>query len=157
MKAVSLFLLLFSFTLTHAQSEQALVAQANKLEAALNENGALETFKQVLHTDPRNYYALWKSSELCSRIGARQATKDAKLDYFMAGKKYAETAVRVNPNAAEGYYALAVAVGKMAMTQSGKERINAVKEIRIYADMAVKINPQHGRAWHVLGKWNYEV
>jgi tetratricopeptide (TPR) repeat protein len=22
---------------------------------------------------------------------------------------------------------------------------------------ALKLNPQHGRAWHVIGKWHYEV
>ena len=27
----------------------------------------------------------------------------------------------------------------------------------MYADLAIKYNPNHAGAWHVLGKWNYEV
>jgi tetratricopeptide (TPR) repeat protein len=153
------FLLLFSiFTfLTRAQDEQQLLVQASKQEAALNENAAFETLKQVIRINPRNYYATWKISELCSRIGNRQATKEKKQAFFNAGKMYAETAIRINPNAADGYYALSVALGRYALAQSGKEKINSVKEIRTNAEKAVKLNPSHGRAWHVLGKWHYEV
>jgi tetratricopeptide (TPR) repeat protein len=43
------------------------------------------------------------------------------------------------------------------LIESGNERINAVKEIKTNADKALAIDPNHGRAWHVLGKWNYEV
>jgi tetratricopeptide (TPR) repeat protein len=48
-------------------------------------------------------------------------------------------------------------MGRKALIESGSERINAVKEIKTNADKAVALNPNHGRAWHVLGKWHYEV
>lgn len=32
-----------------------------------------------------------------------------------------------------------------------------LKEIRSNAEKALKLNPNHGRAWHVIGKWHYEV
>ncbi|ANE49320.1 hypothetical protein [Flavisolibacter tropicus] len=152
-------LLLFSFCtlFSKAQDEQQLLAQASQQEAALNENAAFETLKQVLRINPHNYNALWKISELCSRIGNRQSTKEKKQAFFNAGKSYAEAAIKVNPNAADGYYALAVAMGRYALAQSGRDKINTVKEIRANAEKAIKLNPNHGRAWHVLGKWHYEV
>ena len=152
-------ILLFFFTsfVSVAQDVNKLVKKADSLEAALNEAGAYETFMQVLKIDPRNYHSLWKCSELCSRIGNRQKVKETKLDYFKAGRIYAETAIKVNPKAADGYYALSVAMGRKALIESGNERINAVKEIKTNADKALAINPNHGRSWHVLGKWNYEV
>lgn len=157
MKTTFLFVLTLWSICGVAQNEQQLITQANQQEAALNENAAFETLKQVLRINPRNYYALWKLSEFCSRIGNRQPTKEKKQAFFSAGKAYAETAIKVNPNAADGYYALAVAMGRYALAQSGKEKINAVKEIRSNAEKAIKLNPNHGRAWHVMGKWHYEV
>jgi tetratricopeptide (TPR) repeat protein len=152
-------LLLFGLlTLTvSAQTEQQLVAKADALEASLNEVGAFETFKQVARINPKNHYALWKLSELCSRIGNRQPTKAAKQQYFTAGMNYAAAAIKANPGSADGYYVMSVAIGRLALSGSGKEKIDAVKEIRANAEKALKINPQHGRAWHVIGKWNYEV
>jgi hypothetical protein len=151
-----LSLLNTSFSLP-AQDVNTLIKKADSLEAALKESAAYETFKQALKMDARNYYSLWKCSELCSRIGNRQATKVSKTDYFTAGRIYAETAIKVNPNGADGYYAFAVAMGRKALIESGSERIKAVKEIKTNADKAVALNPNHGRAWHVLGKWHYEV
>jgi tetratricopeptide (TPR) repeat protein len=157
MKSTILLLFTFCTLFTKAQDEQQLLTQASQQEAALHENAAFETFKQVLRINPRNFTALWKASELCSRIGNRQPTKEKKQTFFNAGKAYAESAIKVNPTAADGYYALAVAMGRYALAQSGKEKITSVKEIRTNAEKAVKLNPNHGRAWHVLGKWHYEV
>jgi hypothetical protein len=140
-----------------SQGELQLVKKADAYEAALNEAAALETFKEVIKVAPNNFYAQWKASELCSRLGKRQPTKPQQQAYFASGKTYAANAIRINPAAADGYYAMAVAMGRLALSQSGKERINSVKEIRTYAEKAIKINPKHGRAWHVLGKWHYEV
>ncbi len=157
MKFFYCFILSLFFYKGFAQTEQQLIAQADKYEAALNETAAFESFKQAIKINPRNHYALWKLSELCSRIGKRQPTTKQKQQFFNAGKAYAEAAIKRDPTSADGYYALAVAMGRFALSQSGKDRINAVKEIRSNAEKALRINPRHGRAWHVMGKWNYEV
>jgi tetratricopeptide (TPR) repeat protein len=140
-----------------AQTDKDLVALADRYEASLNENAAFETFKKVVQVNPRNYYAYWKLSELCSRIGNRRPTPKEKQDFFNAGKAYATMAIRLNPNGADGYYTLAVAMGRLALSQSGREKINSVKEIKANLEKAIRLNPNHARAWHVLGKWHYEV
>ena len=52
---------------------------------------------------------------------------------------------------------MAIAVGRVVLIKSGKEKISAVKDIKKYADIALKANPDNFKAWHILGKWNYEV
>ncbi|RYY88192.1 MAG: tetratricopeptide repeat protein, partial [Chitinophagaceae bacterium] len=96
-------------------------------------------------------------SELCSRIGKRLPRKEQQLEIYKLGKAYALRAVTVNPSGADGYYTLGLAIGRLGMTQSGRERVQSVKEIRSYIEKALQLNPAHGRAWHVLGKWHYEV
>ncbi len=153
---VTAFLALLTLT-TFAQSEQTLLTAATRYETALNEDAAYETYRQVLKVNPNHYYALWKASELCSRVGNRQPTKEKKQEFFETGKRYAEKAIKVNPNGADGYFALSVAMGRLALTNSGSDKIKAVKEIKLNAEKAIKLNPNHGYAWHVLGKWYFEV
>ncbi len=149
------FIVMMSYCAT-AQDAATLIKQADSLEHILQEQPAYDKFKQVLKIDPRNYYALWKCSELCSRIGFRQPD-DKKKDYYNAGKIYAQSAIRVKPDGADGYYAMSLALGREAQFKGGKDRINAVKGIKTNAEKATQLNASHGRAWHVLGKWNYEV
>jgi FimV-like protein len=156
-KLYVLIIMLLLGKLLFSQDVTILIWKADSLEHALNEIGAYETFKQVLKKDGRNYYALWKCSELCSRIGHRQTSNSQRDDFYQAGKIYAEAAIKVNPAGADGYYVLSLAMGRMAQTASGDERIKAVKEIKANAEKAIQLNPGNGRAWHVLGKWNYEV
>jgi tetratricopeptide (TPR) repeat protein len=157
MKILFFFISFFLSLSARTQTEQQLIQQAESQEMALQEDKALETLKKVIKMSPRNYLALWKASELCSRVGNRQPTVKMKQELFLTGKSYAESAIKINPAGADGYYALSVAMGRLALSGSGKEKINAVKEIRSNAEKAIKINPQHGRAWHVIGKWHYEV
>jgi tetratricopeptide (TPR) repeat protein len=156
-KASILFLTFFLVNTVFAQNAVAILKEAETLEQQLKEQEAFDKYKQVLKADPRNYVALWKCSELCSRIGNRQATKVKKTDFFAAGRTYAEVAIKVNPSGADAYYALSVAMGRKALIESGNDKVKAVREIKTNADKAVQLNPNHGRAWHVIGKWNYEV
>ncbi|RYD92819.1 MAG: hypothetical protein EOP50_12120, partial [Sphingobacteriales bacterium] len=156
------FLLLIAVLLAYAaplraQPERELIETAARQEAALNEGAAFETLKVAVKVNPSSYPALWKLSELCSRIGKRQPKKEQQLEFYRLGHSYAQRAVTVNPTGADGHYALAVAMGRMAMNQSGKERVNSVKEIRAHIEKALQLNPAHAHAWHVLGKWHYEV
>ncbi|GAA4330957.1 hypothetical protein [Flaviaesturariibacter amylovorans] len=140
-----------------AQSDAEFVQLAERQEAELNEHGAFENFRKALNINPSNHTALWKLSELCSRIGKRQATKQQQQEFYVYGKSYAQRAIQVAPTAADGYYVLAVSMGRLALAQSGKERVRSVKEIRTLIEKALALHPRHGRAWHVLGKWHYEV
>lgn len=133
------------------------MAEAQKLEAAFQEAAALDKLQQVLKTQPNHYFALWKSSELYSRLGIAQPTKERQLAYYRRASQLAGQAIKVQPSDAEGFYVQAVAMGRLALASPAKEKIAAVKAIKENAEKALRFNPGHGRAWHVLGKWHYEV
>ena len=52
---------------------------------------------------------------------------------------------------------MAIALGRTSLEKSGKEKINAAKEIKNYVDLAIKNDPLNYKAWHVLGRWHYEI
>jgi tetratricopeptide (TPR) repeat protein len=140
-----------------AQDVTAIIKEGDRLEAMLNEKSALAKFKEVLKLQSANIYALNKCSELCSRIGKRETSAVVRNAYYEAAKTYAGIALKISPTNAEANCVLAIALGRISMNSSGKEKIKAAKEIRKHVDIAIKSDPLNYKAWHVLGRWHYEM
>jgi tetratricopeptide (TPR) repeat protein len=159
MKCISLlsFLLIGLVIAVQAQDINAMTREADRLEAIPNEKAAFTQFREVVRFQPANMYALTKCSELCSRIGNREKDLKSRDRYYAAAVDYAKVALKVAPTNDEANVVMAIAVGRTVLVKSGKEKISAVKDIKHYADVALKTNPQNFKAWHVIGKWNYEV
>ena len=154
-----IFILLstLSFLCPAAQDITALIKEADRLEAVPDEMAAFAKFKEVLKIKPTNLHALSKSSELCSRIGKRQTDHKLRNEYYAAAKIYAETALKLDPTNAEASCSMAIALGRSTMSKSGKEKIANAKDIRKYLDISLKSDPNYFLAWHVLGRWHYEI
>jgi len=148
---------LFFFNQLTAQDITALIKEGERLEALPNEKAAFAKYKEVLKIQPTNIYALNKCSELCSRIGKRQTNPKLVDDYYAAAKTYAGIALKLNPNNSESNSAMAIVLGRSSMSKSGKEKINTAREIRKYVDAALVNDPNNFKAWHVLGRWHYEL
>ncbi|MEO6583363.1 MAG: hypothetical protein ABIO05_03515 [Ferruginibacter sp.] len=157
MKFFLILSFIFSSLYLPAQQAAALIKEAEKLEQLPDEKGAFQKFKLALKAEPNNLVALAKCSELCSRIGNRQADHKVRDSYYDAAVLYAKKALQLYPQNDEANVAMGIAVGRTSLTKSGKEKIAAAKEIKQYAETALKYNPKNFKAWHILGKWNYEV
>ena len=150
-------LILLSFYST-AQDINALMKEANRLETKPDEKASFHKYKEVLKLNATNIVALNKCSELCSRIGQREIVNTKLRDeYYLAAKIYAETALKIDPNNSEANCVMAIALGRSSMSKSGKEKIINAKEVKKYVDAAIKNDPQNFKAWHVLGRWQYEI
>ncbi|MEP7163672.1 MAG: hypothetical protein ABI741_03205 [Ferruginibacter sp.] len=158
MKLLFVFsLILYPFFYTVAQDVNSLLKEAEKLEAIPNEIAAFHKFREVLKIQPLNIYALNKCSELCSRIGKRQTITKVREDYYFAAKTYAGIALKINPNNSDANCAMAMVLGRGSMAKSGREKIENAKEVKKYVDLALKNDPQNFKAWHILGRWHYEL
>jgi tetratricopeptide (TPR) repeat protein len=155
-KSMLLLSLLFPLLLV-AQDVNSLLKEAKQLEAAFRDNEALVKYTEVLKLDPSNLVALCKISELYSLLGKRQAKKEDQKTYFKAARSFGQQALKANANSAEANFVMALAMGRMAIISSGEEKINAVKDIRTYADRCVQLDPQNFKGYHILGRWHYEV
>ncbi|HEY0273848.1 MAG TPA: tetratricopeptide repeat protein [Chitinophaga sp.] len=140
-----------------AQTVEELLQQGSQLEKQMKEAEALNTYKEVLKIQSGNLTALTWVSLLDSREGNRQVKKDDKARFFEEAKTYAAQALAVGPNDPDANYAMAVAMGYIALISGAKDKVAASKEVKQYAELALKFRPNFGEAWYVLGKWNYEV
>ena len=155
------FLLLFYFIalclVSKAQDFDSLYQKGIQLELSLNEKLALSKFKEAQKIQPLNLPSLYKCSELCNRIGARESDPVIKEHYFNSALEYAKIAYAHFPQSDDANVAMSMALGRIALTKSGREKIVTVNEIKSYAEKAIKINPNNFKAWHIIGKWHYEV
>jgi tetratricopeptide (TPR) repeat protein len=153
-----LTLLLIGFPcLLFSQDINQLLKEAQQQESLMHENEAFLKYAQLVRLDPANLTALWKCSELCSRIGARQDSKEKMKTYFLAAKNYASAALSVNTSSSEANCAMAFALGRISKVSTTKERVILARDVKFYVDKAIRLDPSNFRAYHILGRWNYDV
>jgi len=134
--------------------EKAMVAQKKYQETT-----AIDLYKQVLKLDSINFTALYNISYLYQRQGwLEEGVNDEKAkQYYTEFKKYAERAYKHYPKTFEGNVLMAGAAARMAKFQPAKERVHAAWDIKKYADIAYKLNPNHADVLHMIAWWNYEL
>jgi tetratricopeptide (TPR) repeat protein len=158
MKKITLFLLLLpAISRAFSQDVAYLIAEGARLEKEMKDTEALNKYLEALKLSPNDLRALVKCSELNSIIGNRQKEKKKQQEQYNAARIYAESALKVSPSDADANYVMAMALGRMSLISIGKEKVEYVRDIKKHADAAIAGNPKHARAYHVLGKWHYEV
>ena len=140
-----------------AQKFEELFQKGIAMEKQLNEKKALFYYCEAQKIKPSDLTVLYTCSELFGRVGAREKNQEEKEKYFSSSLSFARMALKLHPNSDESNLAMSIAQGRIALSKSGKEKIKAVKEIKLFAQRALSINPDNSKAWHVLGKWYFEV
>lgn len=158
MKKITLTLLGFCFAFLSLQAQtSSQLAHADSLFNNYEQQEALDAYKQILQDDPENFSALWHSSLLYSRLGNEFDDDDKKKEYFNKAKEQAQAALDVDPQHTQSNFVMAVAMGRMALIVGAKARVAASRDIKEYAERALKADSSNAGAWHVLGRWNYEI
>ncbi len=152
-----LFISILTFLKPAAQDVNGTIKEADRLEAVPDEMAALAKFKEALKIIPTHLHALSKSSELCSRIGQRQKNGVLRDNYYLAAKYYAQTALKIDSTNSEANTSMAIMLGRSTLTKSGKEKVVSAKDLKKYVEAAIKSDPSNFLAWHVLGRWHYEI
>jgi hypothetical protein len=158
MKKFLLVVLLGCSYCLYAQDNNVLFKEADNLERSFKEPEALEKYKQILANDAGNIKALVKATELSCSIGGRAENKNDKRLTYESGLAFAQRALKADSNSAEANYALAMACGKMTEVETENKKIVAyVKDTKAFADKAIAINANFGKAYFIIGRWHYEM
>jgi len=143
--------------LVRAQSAAELVALGDKEHTAFNPSAALAHYEAAIALEPRHAEALGKASRSAVDAGEGITDKSAQTALFRKGEQYARRAVEASPNDPESLFHLARALGRTALTLGVRDRIKYATEVRALALDALRHDPDHPGALHVLGVWNAEV
>ncbi len=126
----------------------------------LDPETALRHFEAALALDSLSYEATWRAAFALLNIGKRvpDTEKSAWRDSLYArAEPLARRAVDLELLHPEGHYVLALAIGRTSLTMSVRERALRAREIRVEAIKALELDPEHDGAYHVLGRWHWEI
>jgi tetratricopeptide (TPR) repeat protein len=81
-----------------------------------------------------------------------------KKDLFDAAKSLAEKALLIDSTNADANYARGLVAWRLSEVETENKKVVAnIKEAKTYIDKALAINPNHGKANYLLGKWNFDL
>ncbi|MDB4892767.1 MAG: hypothetical protein JWL61_4622 [Gemmatimonadetes bacterium] len=140
-----------------AQSAAEHVALGDKEHAAMNAPGALRHYEEAIKVDAKDYDALWKATREAVDVGEFNSDDNERDRLYTLAEQYARRAVEANPNDAEGHFHLARALGRKALSLGKRDQVKYAGDVRTQALEALKLNPKHPGALHVMGMWNYNV
>ena len=118
---------------------------------------AIAAYTEAVKTDSNSYEANWRLARALVDQGTLSKDANDQKTLFQNAVTLAQTAVRLNPNGADGHIQLAIAVGKLALFLGGKQKVEMSKEVKTEAEMAMKLDPKADLPYHVLGVWNREM
>jgi tetratricopeptide (TPR) repeat protein len=154
-------LLAFAFCATGsvagAQSASEHIAMGDRDHAAMKPADALRHYEAAAAADPKSYEALWKAARDAVDEGEGEANATRRTQLYKEAATYARRAVEAKPDDAEGHFHLARALGRNALTLGKRERVKYAGDVRTQALEALKYDPKHPGALHVMGVWNAEV
>ncbi len=133
------------------------MAAGDKDHAAMKAPAALANYEAIVTADAKNYEALWKASREAVDVAQYMKDQKARVALFQKAELYARRAVEANKDDAEGHFHMARALGRTALSMGTKDRVRLAGDIRAHALEALKLNPSHPGALHVMGMWNAEI
>jgi tetratricopeptide (TPR) repeat protein len=150
--------LLFAWPLALAAgTADTLVSQALAAEAHFDAKTALDLFLQADAARPNDPFILEKISRQYSDSISDTADPGEKKRRAEKAVAYAQRAVALEPNSAVNLTSLAVSYGKLSLHRSTRTRVACARLVKDYAERALALDPNYDWAYHVLGRWNYEV
>jgi len=117
---------------------------------------ALSHYRHAVEIDSSDYAALWKLARAYVDVSMTLPKKEQPTHYAR-GEHLARRCATLYPDSANGHFFLAVALGRVALNEGGKRKIQISQEVQTAGERALQTDPQHDGAMHVLGRWNYEL
>nr|VFJ88548.1 MAG: Tetratricopeptide repeat-containing protein [Candidatus Kentron sp. H]VFJ90570.1 MAG: Tetratricopeptide repeat-containing protein [Candidatus Kentron sp. H]VFJ96713.1 MAG: Tetratricopeptide repeat-containing protein [Candidatus Kentron sp. H] len=153
------FLLVLSMATPQAATLDEWIELGDTRKAKWDHRGAADAYQQALGMDPTHYFALWNTADEITELAHAlpRGEKERKEALFTLANDLCDRAIAVKPDGWEGHFYKAVALGRLALFQGGKEKIAFAKAIRAEAEKAIELNPDAHRAYHVLGRWHQQM
>jgi hypothetical protein len=134
-----------------------LVSPALDAEARFDAKAALGLFLKADAARPNDPFILEKISKQYSDSISDTADPGEKKRRAEKALAYARRAVALEPQSAVNLTALAISYGKLGFYSSTRTEIAYSRLVQDYAGRALALDPNYAWAYHVLGRWNYEI
>jgi len=157
--AVGFGVLLAQASVDHAPTQPAvrvsIVSDEARAKFALD--GARHTYRVAVNQQTNQYETAWQLCRALIDAGTLTKGRVAQKLLFVESEQLARHAVQINSTDSKGHLYLSISVGKLALFEGGKRKVELSKEVKTEAEQAIALDPAEDAAYHVLGIWNREV
>lgn len=139
-----------------AQSVAQHLAAGDSARAARRAPEALRHYLAAIAEDSTSASALWRASRTEAEL-AEFAPDSARRDSLLqAAERHGRAAVAADPKNAHAHFALAEALGRIALTLPTTNRLPYAEEVHEEVTACLAIAPKDAWCLHVLALWNAE-
>ncbi len=118
---------------------------------------ALAILDDSLRRNPNAAELRWRRSRVYVELGLRARDKERQRALYRLGLEDARAAIAADSLNSRAYAAAAIAVGRLALVSSASAKVELARQIRAYIDQALALDPSDDVAYHLRGRWHYEV
>lgn len=157
--AVSLTALLF-FSAPLAQAQTANDASFERIDALRMESEyeqVLDLLQERKAEGEVSAELLWRLAATHTDIGELAGSRDVARSRYLQAVELAETAIDMAPNNAMTHLTMAVSSGRLALSSGTEEKVELSRGIKEHVDRAIALDPNLDLAYHVRGRWHYEI
>ena len=133
------------------------IAAGDAAAARFDLPATLAAYRRAVAATPDSYEAWWKLARTLTDDATLTPGRDEQRRVCAEAEAAARKAVSLRPDDAKGHDYLAIAVGKLALFEGGKRKVELSKEVKAEAEKALRIDPDDDLALHVLAIWNREL
>jgi tetratricopeptide (TPR) repeat protein len=137
------------------QSPAEHIALGDKDFAARNLAAAMQHYEAAVAADSSNVEALWKASNAAVDLG--EFNDAERQSYYARGEELGRLAVKAGPNSANAHFALAKALGRVALSKGKRDKVKYAGVVHDEVHQALRLDSLNAGALHVLGMWNAEI
>lgn len=151
-----LLILLVTTTAAFSQSASEWMKKGDALDAARKTKDALAAYQEAAKKSPNDAAILVKIAKqygdmMPSLKGA--ARKDAAAKSL----EYSRKAVAADPKFSDSHLSVAISLGKSTEFMGARQKIETSREIKTFANTALRLNRKSDYAHHLLGRWHQEM
>jgi tetratricopeptide (TPR) repeat protein len=133
------------------------VEQGDILDGQFKSAEALAAYKKGLVEEPDNPDLLRKISKQYVEMVPNADSKKEKLRLAELGYETAVQAKKLAPDDPQVRLTVSIAAGRLAFFSDPGRRLELSREVESESAKAMELDPNLALAWHVQGRWNYEI
>ena len=140
-----------------AQSAGDLLRAGDELDTKNRNQEAVDIYLKADALQPNDAEVLRRIAKQYPLLVVSESRAPENRKLASKAVDYARRAVKSDPGNAIAHLTLSICYGKAAFLESARRRIEMSRLIREEAETALRLDPGLDYAWHVLGRWNYEL
>lgn len=132
-------------------------ARGDSLMAAFDTEGAIAAYRAGLARQPDDVELAIRLARALTNLAEERPGEDGDEALYEEAVDLSRRAVRRAPNLSRAHSTLAAALGRHALFQGGRRKVELAREVYHEAERGAALDPNDYRSFIVLGAWHREV